>query len=139
MRDVGQQCAFTRKEIPGDTLDCRDDHIARARRRKVRCDRPHQHHERLAPVAVAADDFKFAPAQRRAHGRRLARARHDQFGDEARFGLEEMDVGVPQRVVGIEDEMKRASVAERFVPARPMRTLDSARGGLSRTISGRRV
>jgi hypothetical protein len=35
-----------------------------------------------------------------------------------RLGLEEMDVGVPQRVVGVEDQMKRTAVAERFVPAR---------------------
>jgi hypothetical protein len=64
---------------------------------------------------MALDNFEFAPAYRRAHRHRFADARRDQFGDELRLGFEEMNVGVPQRVVGVEDQMDRAAVAEPFV------------------------
>ena len=85
------------------------------RGRKFRRNHPHQRHEWLAPVAVALDYFQLAPAYRRAHRFHLAQPAPRQFGDEARLGLEKMDVGIPQRVVGIEDQVKRTPVSDRFV------------------------
>ena len=52
--DVRQQLAFALEEMRGDTFDRGAERLARMRGRKLRRNHPHQRHEWLAPVAVAA-------------------------------------------------------------------------------------
>ena len=88
---------------------------------------------------MALDDFEFAPPYRGAH--RLGRTRlgRDQFGDKVRLGFEEMDIGIPQRVVGVEDQMEGTAIAERFVPARLLRMRRGPMRLARRAIPGRRI
>jgi hypothetical protein len=93
--NAGQQRAFTLQELRGYSLDCGAERLARAQRRQFRCDHPHHNHERLAPIAVALDNFEFAPAQSRVHGLHRSHARREQFRHEVRLGLQKMDIGIP--------------------------------------------
>ncbi len=92
-------------DLRNDYLDA----LALIRRRQLighalECDRI-----RPPPIAVAADDIGLASADRHPHARGIGfHPRLAQRIDERLLGLEKVDIRVPQRVIGVEDQSKPA-------------------------------
>ena len=107
--DVGQQRALALEQMRTDSLDLVAQPVVTRWRKLGR--RLMQRHQVGPPsVAVGFDQPDFGAAHRGVNlDARQAKARVANGRSEVIERLEKMDIGIPERVVGVEDEIQRLS------------------------------
>jgi hypothetical protein len=126
--DVGQQRAFALEQMRADSLDL----VAQA---VVTCGREfssrlmQRHQVRAAAVAMRFDQPDFGAA----HGgvnldARNAKVRVAYGRSEVIERLEKMNIGIPERIVGIENEIERLSRRRQHLHQEYRRALQRAIG-----------
>ncbi len=110
--DAGQQLAITLDELGADSLHFAAQWLVMQLGRKLRNRSVERDHIRTAAVAVRLDQFELGLAHRGFDGIAMGietecRDRPDELLER----FQEVDVGIPQGVVGIENEIQRRFVA----------------------------
>jgi hypothetical protein len=104
--DVGQQRAIAFDQVRTDSLDLVAQMLV-AGGREFGSRFMQRHHVRAAAVTVSLDQAKFGAAQRGMNvGALESEAGIRDGGGERVEGFEEMNVRIPERVVGVEDQIE---------------------------------
>ena len=136
--DVGQQRAVALEQMRADSLDLVAQAVVTSGREFISrlMQRPHV---RAAAVAMRFDQHDFGAAHRSMNlDARQTKTRIADGGSEVIERLEKMNIGIPERIVGVENEIQRLSRRREHLYREYRRALERAIGW-SRTSYAREL
>src|SRR6266478_2914611 len=96
------------QEPLADRNDAIGNHRVMMRRRKFYRGAAYREDEGLAAIANVADDAQFMAPKRGVNGISIIHSGGGEHVEKCGLRLEKMDIGIPQRIVSVEDQIEAA-------------------------------